>query len=339
MKNLKSFSQKELEQELVEAGFERYRSNQIFSWVWQHGLADLSLMTNISKKMQQRLTEEYYVGQFKIITKNCSLDGTVKFLFELEDGEMIESVFIPETDRNTVCVSTQVGCPLGCVFCASGKKGFKRNLFAWEMTEQILKARSHLKAAITNIVFMGVGEPLLNLTQVLNAIQLINSANGFNIGARHITVSTAGVIEGIRTLAEHPAKIKLAISLNATTDAVRNELMPINRRNPIKELIESARIFARRKQVRVSFEYIMIDGVNDKKADGQRLVKLLKGVPCKINIIPLNEMEGLNLRQSPASRIFDFVDVLKPHPMTITMRKSRGADIMAGCGQLRSVYG
>ncbi len=339
MRNIKSFSFDELVKEVADIGLERYRAIQIFSWLWKHGVTDFEGMTNLSKSLRRQLSGSFYIGTLKKLKEKHGDDGTVKFLFELEDGESIESVFIPESSRKTICVSTQVGCPLGCVFCASSRIGFRRNLLAWEIIEQIISIKFLLNTDVSNVVFMGIGEPFLNLTEVLKAIAIINSPDALNIGARHITVSTAGVVDGIMALSQSPSRIKLAISLNATTDALRSHLMPINRKYPLKSLFKAVRAYARRQKVRVSFEYILIDGVNDKKADALRLAKLVRGIPCKVNLIPLNEIPDVSLHRSPDSRILDMIDRLKPYPVTLTLRKSKGSEIMAGCGQLRGGYG
>ncbi len=317
----------------------RYRAQQIFSWLWRNDITDFNEMTNLSKAFREHLAQVYYIGRLKVLSEQHADDGTVKFLLRLEDGESIETVFIPEGDRRTICVSTQVGCPLGCVFCASGQIDFKRNLLAWEIVDQILRIKSCLRMGVTNIVFMGIGEPMLNLTEVFKAILLINSDYALNIGARHITVSTAGIIEGIRAMAKGPSRVKLAISLNATTNVVRNMLMPVNRKYPLEDLLEAVRFYGKTRQIRTTFEYVLIAGVNDRRADARRLVKILKGIPSKINIIPLNEIAGLAFKKPPGEKVLAFIDAMKDNPIPITLRKSKGIEIMAGCGQLRAIYG
>ncbi len=339
MKNIKVFSLEELKSEMADLGLESYRARQIFLWLWQRGVSDFDSMTNLSKDLRRKLSNDYYIGQLKIIEDHRAGDDTIKLLLGLEDGEMIETVFIPEGRRQTVCVSTQVGCPLGCSFCASGKIGFIRSLAAWEIVDQILRIRDRLKVRVSNVVFMGIGEPLLNLNEVLRAISIINSDSGLNIGARHITVSTAGIIPGIRSLARFSVPVKIAISLNSTTDTVRNRLMPINRTNPLRRLFNAIRYYVKIQHRRVTFEYILIAGVNDQPEDASRLIRLLRGIPSKINIIPLNEIPGSGLKRPDDEQVLKFIDQLKYGPVAVTLRKSRGKEIMAGCGQLRANYG
>ena len=339
MKNIKAYSLGELESEVVSLGLERYRAQQIFTWLWKRNAGDFGVMTNLAKSLRERLANDYYIGRLKVLSRTSGTDGTTKLLLGLEDSESIEAVYIPEGSRRTVCVSTQVGCPLKCVFCASGRIGFKRNLLSWEIADQVLLIKEVLGIEVSNVVFMGIGEPLLNLVEVMRAFQLLNSDHALNIGARHITVSTAGIVEGIEELARSSWRVKLAISLNATTDTLRDQIMPINREYPLKRLLEAIRFYVRTREVRATFEYILIEGVNDRTADARRLVKLLAGIPSKLNLIPLNEIPGLAYRRPTEARVLDFYEKLKDQPIPVMLRKSKGAEIMAGCGQLKAAYG
>jgi 23S rRNA (adenine2503-C2)-methyltransferase len=339
MKNIKAYSLGELEREAARLGLERYRAQQIYTWLWKRNAADFGVMTNLAKGLRERLAGDYYIGRLKVLNKASSADGTTKLLLGLEDGESIEAVYIPEGPRHTVCVSTQVGCPLKCTFCASGRIPFKRNLKSWEIADQVLLVKEASGIEVSNVVFMGIGEPLLNLAEVTRAFELLNSDHALNIGARHITVSTAGIVEGIERLAGSSWRVKLAISLNATTDALRNQIMPVNRKYPLKRLLDAIRFYVRTREVRATFEYILIHGVNDAAADARRLVRLLAGIPSKLNLIPFNEIPGVALRRPTDAQVLDFYEQLKDQPIPVMLRKSRGAEIMAGCGQLKAAYG
>lgn len=334
MKNLKSFSLPELEELVLQIGMEKYRAQQIFTWIWQKGISDINLMTNLSKPKREQFINKYYISALKLIDKKTSKDGAVKFLWELEDSNKIESVYIPDRDRKTVCVSTQVGCPLECEICYTGKIGFTRNLKFFEIADQILQIQLLIKDRITNVVFMGMGEPFLNYEESLKAIETINSDFGLNIGARKITVSTAGIVERIYDFAEFPLQAKLAISLNAATDELRNKLMPINKKYPLAELIKAVRYFVEKKKKRVTFEYVVIKGVNDRAQDVKSLTKLLYGIACKINLIPFNSFPNCQFSSPSIEEMEGFAEKLYPKLPAVIIRKSRGQDILAACGQL-----
>ncbi|MCS7258711.1 MAG: 23S rRNA (adenine(2503)-C(2))-methyltransferase RlmN [candidate division WOR-3 bacterium] len=334
MKNLKAYTLEELITELEKFGWEKYRAYQIFSWIWQKGISDINLMTNLSKEKRQVLQSKFYIGSLKVIDQKIASDGTTKFLFELEDGNCIESVFIPESTRKTVCVSSQVGCPLNCKICYTAQAGFKRNLKFYEIADQVLQIQNILGIRVTNVVFMGMGEPFLNYTEVLKAIYLLNSDYGLNIGARKITVSTAGIIPQIYDFSTFPLQVKLAISLNATTDKIRDILMPINKKYPLKELIKAVKHFVKQKNKRVTFEYVLIKEINDTDDDIKRLIKLLKDIPCKINVIPFNPYPKSPFEAPSIKETTAFVNKLYPKLPCVTIRKSKGADILAACGQL-----
>ncbi len=334
MENIKSFTIKELKTLVKSIGWQEYNAYQIFQWLWQKKITDFSLMTNLSKIKREYLKNHFVIEELKLLATKKASDETTKFLFSLKDENKVEAVYIPEEKRRTICVSTQVGCPLKCIFCNSGKIPFKRNLFFYEICDQILSIEKYLNIKPTNVVFMGIGEPLLNLDEVLKAIQIINSPIGFNISARKITISTAGIVEEIYRLAEIKKKIKLAISLNATTEEIREYLMPINKKYPISEILKACEYYWQKKRERITFEYVLIKDLNDSEEDAQRLKKMLKKIPCKINLIPFNPFPEVAFQPPPPKRIEKFMEILTAANYTVTLRKSRGKEILAGCGQL-----
>ncbi|MEO0074851.1 MAG: 23S rRNA (adenine(2503)-C(2))-methyltransferase RlmN [candidate division WOR-3 bacterium] len=334
MTDLKALSLKELSQLTEELHWEKYRAQQIFTWIWQKGITDINQMSNLAKTKRQLLLEKSYISQLKLIRAKKSQDHSVKFLFELQDQNRIESVHIPEVNRQTVCVSTQVGCALGCRFCYTGQLGFIRNLKKHEIADQILQVQLLTKQRISNVVFMGMGEPFLNYDECLKAIELINSDFGLNIGARKITISTAGIVERIYDFADFPLQVKLAISLNAANDQLRNKLMPINKKYPLSELMKAIRYYVKKKNKRVTFEYVLIKDTNDKEKDIQALIKLLSAIPCKINLIPFNPYPNCPYQSPTIEEVEAFAEKLYPYLPTVIIRKSRGQDIQAACGQL-----
>lgn len=334
--NLKNHGRDELRDRFLDAGMPPYRADQVLVWLYRRGVDDPQQMTDLPLDLRTRLSQEWASRALEIRSVSTSLDGTRKLLLETEDEELIEAVLIPERDRTTLCVSTQVGCPLACSFCATGAMGFKRNLSTAEIVDQFLHARSLLEGAlsITNIVFMGMGEPLLNLPHVLESIRIFTEKRTLAMAPRRITVSTAGLVPKIRPLLES-GPINLAISLHATTNAVRDELVPLNRRFPLEELLSALRddslISPRRP---VFFEYTLMAGVNDTVEDAKRLPELLRGIPCKINVIPMNPHRDASY-QPPDPVVCDrFTQTLHRAGMRVTLRRSRGSDIDAACGQL-----
>ncbi|MCX8015117.1 MAG: 23S rRNA (adenine(2503)-C(2))-methyltransferase RlmN [candidate division WOR-3 bacterium] len=334
MSDLKSFTLSELKALIQELGWESYRANQIFSWIWQKGVTDINRMTNLSKSKRARLEKEHHISALILVDRKQAKDGSQKFLFELADKNRIESVFIPDAERKTVCVSTQVGCPLQCRFCYTGKVGFVRNLKFFEIADQVLQIQLLTNTRITNIVFMGMGEPFLNYEETIKAIETINSDYGLNIGARKMTVSTVGIVERIYEFAEFPLQTKLAISLNAATDELRTELMPINKKYPLSELLKAVRYWVYRKNKRVTFEYVLIKNINDRTEDARALRRLLAKIPCKINLIPLNPYPQCEFQSPGIEETEEFAKKLYPYLPAVTVRKSRGSEILAGCGQL-----
>ena len=314
-------------------GLDEYRAEQIFKWLWQKGTRDFAAMTNISKPWRDYLEHNYTIDGPRTVRIRHECKDAQKFVMRLEDGEEIESVFIREARRRTVCVSTQVGCPLGCKFCATALLGFKRNLLGHEIAGQVQVIQESLKEKCTNVVFMGMGEPLLNIDELFKTLEIMNSSIGLAIGRRHTTVSTAGVLEGIEVLLRSPFRIKLAISLNFADDAMRREFMPVARKNPLREIIKLASAYSKQKEM-VTFEYVMIKDVNDSIRDAHNLIQLLRGVPSKINLIPLNEYPTLPYKRPVEKKLTAFFEKLLGSRHTVVIRRSRGQKILAGCGQL-----
>jgi 23S rRNA (adenine2503-C2)-methyltransferase len=334
--DLKGMSPDELARFIASLGKEKYRTKQLLSWMYAKGVSDFEAMTDLSKSFREELSRIARVSALEEVARQVSDDGATKFLFQLEDGLRIESVLIREEPRRTVCLSSQVGCALGCVFCATGRMGFTRNLSPAEIVDQLIAVR-RAEGSVTNVVLMGMGEPLLNYDNVLKAVRLMNLEMGISLGMRKITLSTAGVVPGIERLAQERLHIGLAISLNASADRTRTQLMPINRRYPMNELLAAVRKFGRTTRRRVTFEYMLINGVNDGPEDAARLVRLLGEIPCKINLIPLNPIAGSPLQRPSPERIEGFRNFLLSHHFTVPLRESKGRDIAAACGQLCAV--
>ncbi len=334
MLDLKSLTLNRLKILVKGLNWEDYRAPQIFAWLWQKGITDIEEMTNLAKSKRTILKERTFISQLELLVTQKAKDGTQKFVFELADGNNIESVFIPELGRKTVCVSTQAGCALGCRICYTGQIGFKRNLKFFEIADQVLQGQKLIGQKITNVVFMGMGEPLLNLAECLKAIEVLNLDFGFCIGARRITVSTVGIIDKIYEIARFPLPIKLAVSLNGADDKIRNYLMPITKKYPLNELIEAIKYYTKMKRKGVTFEYVLVKGVNDSVKDATKLRKLIKDIPCKINLIPFNPFPGCELKPPTKNELVNFAGILYPGLPAVTIRKSKGAEILAGCGQL-----
>lgn len=336
--NLKGLSLKELEEFLVKLDQKKYKSRQLSKWIHNKGLTDFEKMSDLSKTLRAKLNEKAYIQSIKKLKSFKSKDrSTEKFLFELEDREKIESVLIKDKKRITLCISTQVGCALGCLFCATGRMGFKRNLTSGEIVDQIISVKRYLKPdeKITHLVLMGMGEPLLNYENTLKTINIMKSELGLGFAARKITLSTAGIVPKIYQLAQEGVKIKLAVSLNAANDDLRSYLMPINKKFPIKDLLEAARYYAKKTDQRMTFEYLLIKNTNDSKKDALELSKIIRGISCKINLIPYNWIPDLPFEKPDEERIKSFRDMLYPRCPAVTLRMSKGEDIQAACGQLR----
>jgi 23S rRNA (adenine2503-C2)-methyltransferase len=335
--DLVGLSRDEVEELMVELGQPRYRGRQLFHWVQAHRAVDVGAMSDLSRAFRAELGGHVRVSRPEIVRVQRAVDGTRKYLLRLADGEEIESVLIPDDDRLTACISSQVGCPLACRFCLTGVMGLRRNLTGAEITGQVLLLQDRLEETerITNIVLMGMGEPLLNFPQVERALRILSDEHGANFSLRRITVSTAGHVPGIQKLAASDLAVNLAVSLSATTDAVRSQVMPINRRWSIAELLMTCRAYPLSNRRRLTFEYVLLDGVNDSLEDAERLAHLLREIRCKVNLIPFNPAPDLPDRPSPRQRVEAFQRMLHDAGMTATIRESRGWDISAACGMLR----
>lgn len=335
--DLKNLSPSELEDFIASFGKERYRSIQILRWLYQRGVHSFDEMTNLSKKFRQALEGVSFISNLHPLLVEESRDGTKKFLFQLEDGNRIESVLIPDKKRLTLCISTQVGCAIGCRFCLTGKKGLKRNLATAEIVNQILAVRETLpdKTSITNIVLMGMGEPLANYENTLRAIQLMTHPEAFKFSSRKVTLSTVGLLPELEQLGKEKVRFRLAISLNASDEETRSRLMPVNRLHPLKKILEICRKFPLQPRARITFEYVLLQGENDSPEDAKRLLKMLKGIPSKVNLIPLNEAPGIPFKKPSEERVRQFQDILMESGLTSIVRTSKGADISAACGQLQ----
>ncbi|MBP7836346.1 MAG: 23S rRNA (adenine(2503)-C(2))-methyltransferase RlmN [Candidatus Omnitrophica bacterium] len=340
MEDIKELTLKELERKLQVFGGQAYHARQIFTWIYKKAVLDFNQMSDLPKGLRDKLKENFYVSGLKIAKRLKSSDGTEKLLLQLPDANLIEAVIIPAKGRVTGCVSTQVGCKWGCSFCASGLKGFKRNLAYPEILEEVLYLKKEaLPLALTHLVFMGTGEPLDNYEQVLQAVKVINSPLGFNIGARRITLSTSGLIPGIRKLSGEGLQLELSVSLHSASDVLRSELMPVNKKYPLKELIKTCKDYSAKTNRQVTFEYILIKGVNSRLADAQSLSRLLEGWKlAKVNLIPANAISELKVAAPDKKDILLFKDYLVKRGINVTLRKGRGEDINAACGQLRLNY-
>ncbi len=320
-----------------------YRADQITNWLYQKRVHSFAEMTDLPQALRMQLADNFSFDNIDTLRVLGSKDTTQKFLFRLRDGNLIESVLIPASpalygspsDRRTICISTQVGCAYGCKFCASGLDGWKRNLRADEIVNQIMMVEEACGERIDNIVFMGMGEPLANYDNLMRAIQIINAPWGIGIGARHITISTSGLVPQIRQLAEQPLQIRLAVSLHGASDDVRSRIMPINRKFNLSALLDACRYFTSRKKQRITFEFILIAQVNDSDEQARQLAKHARALEAKVNLIPYNKVEGLDWMQPSSDRQKKFLAVLRAADVRATLRREKGDDIAAACGQLR----
>ncbi|WP_075090150.1 23S rRNA (adenine(2503)-C(2))-methyltransferase RlmN [Verrucomicrobium spinosum] len=328
---------------LTELGEKPYRVKQVQEWVFQKRVESFDAMSNLSKPLQEALATRLTLRSMTYARVEGSEDTTRKFLFKLYDGRFIETVLIPaspslygeRSDRRTLCVSSQVGCAYDCKFCASGLAGFTRNLTAGEIVEQILQVEKLAGARVDNLVFMGMGEPLANLTNVMRAIEVLNAQWGVNIGARHMTVSTSGLAPQIHKLADFPLQVRLAISLHGASNEVRNQIMPVNRKYPLEELFPALEYWNSKKKQRLTFEFILIDGVNDSLEQARLLGEHASRLDAKVNLIPYNTVEGLQWKRPSERRQDTFRDIVASHDVMTTLRREKGHDIAAACGQLR----
>lgn len=335
MKSIKEYNLDELQEELVALGEKKYRAEQIFKWLYVDKVKEFDEMTNLSIELREKLKQEYTMCNFKILKKQESSDGTKKYLFDVLDGNAIETVLMEYHHGKTICVSSQIGCKMGCKFCASTGIKFIRSLTCGEIVEQILAVEQDIGDKIPNIVFMGIGEPFDNYDNVMRAIKIINNQKGLNIGARHISISTSGLVPMIYKFADEELQCTLSISLHATTDEKRSKMMPINNRYNIEELMEACRYYIKKTNKRISFEYALAKDNNDNLEDAKELVKLLKGMLCHVNLIPINKIENGEYVKSTNENIIKFRDYLNEKGIVATIRRELGSDIDAACGQLR----
>ena len=341
--DIRSLQLDELEKVVERLGQPRYRARQIADWLYQKRVQSFDQMSDLPRDFRLRLAEEFTFQKSEVVRVLGSRDTTRKFLFRLADNSLIETVLIPaspalygsRSDRRTVCVSTQVGCAYGCKFCASGLEGFSRNLQPQEIVDQIIAIERETGEQIDNIVFMGMGEPLANLENVMRALRIINAPWGLGIGARHITVSTSGLAPQIRKLADEKLQIRLAISLHGATDEVRNQIMPVNRRYNLETLLAACDYYARNKKQRLTFEYILIENVNDMPEQARRLGGIARRLGAKVNLIPYNTVQGLSWSRPSPEQQERFLSILRQQEVSATLRREKGHDIDAACGQLR----
>ncbi len=336
MVNLKDLTYPELKELIIELNEPEFRAKQIFSWLYK-GVSDFDEMTDLSKSLRAKLSEASFISSLSIEKRLISkLDGTRKYLFRLSDGNFIESVLMKYNHGYTICVSSQVGCRMGCKFCASTLNGRIRNLTPGEITDQILTVQKDAGISISNIVMMGIGEPLDNFDNLLIFLENISSDKGLNIGMRHITVSTCGLTDRIKELADRKLQLTLSVSLHAADDSVRSEIMPVNRKYSLKELIAACDYYLEMTNRRISFEYTLIDGVNDNLNEAERLYRLLRGRLCHVNLIPVNPVKETGFKRTNRGNVEKFQQYLEKRGLPATIRREMGSDINAACGQLRN---
>ena len=329
-------NQAELQSLCVKAGETKFRGVQLFEWMYRHGIASFDSMLNVNKSFRKHLEEHYIIQTLQVEKRIPSKeDKSVKILFRTRDNHFIETVSMVDGDRHTVCLSSQSGCALDCSFCATGQRGFERNLSTGEIVDQLIFVRGNIDQSVTNVVFMGMGEPFHNYKNVLNAADIFHSPKGFNLASTRITISTAGLLPQIKQFITEKRRYKLAISLNAADDRVRNNIMPVNKKWSIAELIKAGKEYSNQKKRQVMFEYVLLKGINDSENDALQLAQLLQGIPCKLNLIPYNETDGIYQRPDEAV-ITRFSKILHENrnEYRVLVRWSKGQDIDAGCGQL-----
>ena len=336
-KNIKNFDLDVLKEELKSIGEKPFRAEQIFKWIYQDKITTFEEMTNLSLELRKKLEENYTLGNFKIVKKLESVDGTKKYLFDVQDGQgnLIESVLMQYHHGYTICVSSQIGCKMGCKFCASTGIPFSRDLEAGEIVEQLLAIERDLGIRISNIVFMGIGEPLDNYDNVMESIKILNNPKGLAIGARHISISTSGLVPKIYEMADRQMQCTLSVSLHSSNNKTRSEMMPVNNAYPIEELMAACKYYIEKTNKRISFEYALAKDNNDNLEDAKKLVQLLKGMLAHVNLIPINKIEDGKYTKSTNENIIKFRDYLNDHGIVATIRRELGADISAACGQLR----
>lgn len=336
--NIRSLNLTQLEEWFIQSGDKKFRANQVYDWLWKKGVQSIEAMSNLSKETRNKLSESFEFPALQLNKTQLSADGTMKIRFITNDQHFIEGVIIPADDRITACVSSQIGCSLTCAFCATGKMKRERNLYFYEIFDQVAMlnriAEKQYGRGLTNIVFMGMGEPLLNYSQVTEAIEKITSPDSLGMSPRRITVSTAGVAKMIRKLGDDQVRYRLALSLHAANDEKRSKIMPINDENNLESLITALNYFFQKTKSRISLEYILFKNVNDSMEDAKQLVRLARRIPCRVNIIEYNPVEGTGFEKASEENTQRFANALEQSGITVTIRHSRGKDIDAACGQL-----
>jgi 23S rRNA (adenine2503-C2)-methyltransferase len=335
-RDLADLDRREMEDAVAALGVKRFHGRQVYHWIHRRGVTDPAGMTDLSQALRRALGEHHTISTPEILDRQVSSDGTTKFLLRLADGRQIEAVYIPDTPAQTFCVSTQVGCAMGCAFCLTGKMGLVRHLTAGEIAGQVrvLAHATGLAASPFNIVFMGMGEPLHNYDATMKAVRMLADDQGLAVHPRRMTLSTVGLVPAMARLADEPVMPNLAVSLHATTDEARSAIVPINRKYGLTELIDACRRLPLAKRRRITFEYVLLAGVNDTPEDARRLAKLLAGIKAKVNLLPLNAAPGLPFERPSDERVNAFAKILAGKAVTVSVRRSRGRDIRAACGQL-----
>lgn len=336
--NIRSLNLTQLEEWFIQSGDKKFRANQVYDWLWKKGVQSIEAMSNLSKETRNKLSESFEFPALQLNKTQLSADGTMKIRFITNDQHFIEGVIIPADDRITACVSSQIGCSLTCAFCATGKMKRERNLYFYEIFDQVAMlnriAEKQYGRGLTNIVFMGMGEPLLNYSQVTEAIEKITSPDSLGMSPRRITVSTAGIAKMIRKLGDDQVRYRLALSLHAANDEKRSKIMPINDENNLESLITALNYFFQKTKSRISLEYILFKNVNDSLEDAKQLVRIARRIPCRVNIIEYNPVEGTGFEKASEENTQRFANALEQSGITVTIRHSRGKDIDAACGQL-----
>lgn len=342
---LRGMTLQELESMVTEAGEPKYRAQQVFNWLYNQRVTSFDEMDNVPKSLRQYLSEKSIISSLSLQETNAEVGGTAKLLFKTQENHFIEAVLIPEGERQTLCISSQAGCPLDCKFCATGLMGYKKNLTSGEIIDQFFLASEKSSVPVTNIVFMGMGEPLLNYKEMVKALRIFGEEKTQGISLKKITVSTAGIAPKIREFAETGLKVKLALSLHSCFDDVRNEIMPINKKYSLDETIDAVHYYAKTTKTRITFEYVMLKNVNDRAEDIKALAKLVHRIPSKINVIPFNSLKHMNpdgiaatLEPTPSEEIEKFADALREKGVTVMVRNTQGNEIAAACGQLAVKY-
>lgn len=337
MRSIYNETLENLEKYFVNKNEKKFKAIQVFDWLYKKRVASFDLMSNIKKELIEKIKQDYIIDKLEIIDKRIDTD-VVKYLFKLNDGNKIEAVLMKHDYGNSLCVSTEVGCNMGCTFCESGRLKKVRNLETSEMVLQILQIENDLDLRISHIVLMGIGEPFDNYDNVMSFIDIINSNKGIDIGSRHITISTCGIVPKIKEFMNNGKQVNLAISLHASNDELRNKIMPINKVYKLEELIKIIKEYIDKTNRRVTFEYIMLKDINDKEKNALELANLLKGINCYVNIIPYNETSHIEYKKSNQETILKFYDILKKNNINVTVRREFGSNVKAACGQLRSLY-